>query len=95
MDDEILVPRLIAIRADRYIRGVDRSEGAGSPTRPHSSAALKIEISSERETVEHKEHGCIKEFTHTGDYAMRGSTLDSSYGCGADASVERRSRTIA
>jgi len=88
VDDEILVPRLITIRADRYIRGIDRSEGAGSPTRPHGYAILKMERFSERKTAEHKEHGCIKEFTHTSDYAMRGSTLDSSYGCGADASAE-------
>jgi hypothetical protein len=84
MDDEIFVPRLIIIRADRYIRGVDRSEGAGSPTRLHGYAVLKIATFSERKTAEHKEHGCIKESAYTGDHAVRGSTLDSSYGGGVD-----------
>ena len=65
-------------------RGVDRSEGTGSSTRPHGYAVLKTATFSERETAEHKEHGCIKESIHTGDYAVRGSTLDSSHGGGTD-----------
>ena len=82
------MPHLIIIGTDQYIRGVDRSEGAGSPYRPHGYAALKVATFSERKTIEHKEHGCIEELAYTGDYAMRGSTLDSSHGRGADTEVE-------
>jgi len=87
MDDQISVSRLI-IRADRYVRGIDRSEGAGSSTRPHGCAVLKVAIFSEGKTTEHKKHGCIKELTYTGDDAMRGTALDSSHGGGADAQVK-------
>ena len=40
MDDKIFVPHSVIITADRYIRGVDRSEGAGSPVRPDGYAVL-------------------------------------------------------
>jgi len=79
------VLRLINIRTDRYIRGIDRSEGAGLSACPHGRAALTIAAFSEGKTAEYEKHGCIKEFSLTGGDAMRGTALDSGYGCRADA----------
>ena len=50
---------------------------------------------SERKAAELEKHGGIKELTHTGDDAVRRTTLDPSDGSGADAQIERRPRGIA
>lgn len=79
---------LIAIRADRYVRGVDRSEGTGSFTRSHGPAPLSVAIFSEGKATEHKKHGCVKEFADACDDVVRGTTLDSGHGGRADTQIE-------
>jgi len=58
------------------------------PDPPHGHAALKVATFSEGKTAEYEKHGCIKEFSLTGDDAMRGAALDPGYGCRADAQIE-------
>jgi hypothetical protein len=81
-----LVPHWVDIRTDRNNRGIDRSEGTESrPPPPHGYAVLNAPTFSEGKITKHEEYGCIKEFGDTSDDVMRGTALDSSHGCRADA----------
>ena len=83
------------IKADHRIRGIDRSEGAESFAHPHGCAVLNKVAHSEGKGSELEKHGCIKEFSHAGDDAMRGTALDPSDGGRANPEIERRSGGIA
>lgn len=81
----ISVSYMINIRADGFIRGIDRSEGAKSSTHSRCDAALETTAHSEGKSSELKKHGCIKEFSYTCDDAVRRTALDPSDGSRADA----------
>jgi hypothetical protein len=76
------VPVLVLanIKANRHIRGIDRSEGAESSLHPLGHVMLDAAAYSQGKTAELEKHGRIKELTHTCDDVMRGTALDSSDG---------------
>ena len=76
---------MVGISADRYIRGIDRSEGAESFARLHYYAVLEAVAHSEGKTPELQEHGCIEEFSYTCYDVVRRTALDPSDGGRADA----------